>query len=64
MTTTDQTIKKNYAYWRSDYKEELCLLKIRLKRRTMPTEDQTKKKNYDYYRSDYKEKLWIMQIKL
>ena len=57
MTTADQTIKKNYDYCRSDYKEELQLKQIRLLRGTMITTDQTIKKNYDYYRSDYKEEL-------
>ena len=37
MNTADQTIKKNYEYYRSDYKEKI-----------MTTTDQTIKKNYDY----------------
>ena len=48
MTTTDPTIKKNYEYYRSDYKEELLILQIRLYRRIMTTTDQTIKKNYAY----------------
>ena len=35
MNTADQTIKKNYEYYRSDYKEKI-----------MTTTDQTIKKNY------------------
>ena len=57
MTTADQTIKKNYEYYRSDYKEELLILQIRLYRRIVTTTDQTIKKNYEYCRSDYKEEV-------
>ena len=57
MTTADQTIKKNYEYYRSDYKEELLILQIRLYRRIVTTTDQTIKKKYEYCRSDYKEEV-------